>query len=449
MKSELVKNGLLVGAAAFALAALAGCSGGDGNSGGTDASGTGSSSSGSGASSGLTYYRDVKAIVDAKCTGCHYDKGIAPFSLTSFDDVAKNKDAMVSAIGQGIMPPWPPAKGCSEYLDDRSLSDDQISTIKQWVKDGAQKGDPKDAPTEQKPPAGLSRIDRTLTMPTAYTPTISPDDYRCFLVDWPDKDVTYVTGFGVEPGTPAIVHHVIAYLIEPNEVATYQSLDDADPAPGYTCFGGPGAGSAQTKWIGGWAPGALGSDFPKGTGIEIAPGSKVVLQVHYNTSTTPPTADTSKVVLKVDPTVEKKAVVMPWTNPAWITQKTMVITAHTPDVMHDWSFDPSPYMSQITGGVVGSNKPYTIYSPGLHMHTRGTHAITKIQRAGGADECMLDIPKWNFHWQGSYGLSTPKQVNPGDKLSLECHWDNEGPMDLNWGEGTGDEMCLATYFITE
>ena len=44
--------------------------------------------------------------------------------------------------------------------------------------------------------------------------------------------------------------------------------------------------------------------------------------------------------------------------------------------------------------------------------------------------------------------------NPGDKLYLECHWDNSGgnqtgaPKDTLWGEGTGDEMCLGVVYIT-
>ena len=52
-------------------------------------------------------------------------------------------------------------------------------------------------------------------------------------------------------------------------------------------------------------------------------------------------------------------------------------------------------------------------------------------------------------------------VNPGDQFVLECHWDNsaanqpvlEGqriePRDLNWGEGTHDEMCLTGFYLTQ
>src|SRR5205823_564194 len=106
------------------------------------------------------------------------------------------------------------------------------AAISQWVDDGAEEGDASDqgeAVVENR--AKLSRVDMTLTMPVSYTPKLSPDEYRCFVIDWPNQATTYVTGLGVTPGTPAIVHHVIAFLAPPDQVADYQALDAADPEP--------------------------------------------------------------------------------------------------------------------------------------------------------------------------------------------------------------------------
>ncbi len=95
------------------------------------------------------------------------------------------------------------------------------------------------------------------------------------------------------------------------------------------------------------------------------------------------------------------------------------------------------------------------------MHTRGTKATIGITRASGKTDCALGIDDWNFHWQGNYALQAPMVVNPGDKLSLECHFDNSGarqPMvaghpipvkDANWGETTEDEMCLGVLYATK
>lgn len=450
MKQQLVlRSSMLVGIAALGLA-LAGCSGGDApgaTQGGDQGGDQGGNVVTKPTPQSATYYRDVKSIVDEKCVKCHTAGGIAPFSLSTFADVSRVKDAIGPAISVGIMPPWPPSKDCGQYADDRSLSEAQIATINAWIGADGPEGDPSEAPPPVELKSGLSRVDLTLALAEAYTPKLSPDEYRCFLVDWPAQETTYVTGFGVTPGTPAIVHHVIAFLATPDKVATYKALDDAEAGPGYTCFGGPGGGNLA--WIGGWAPGSLGADFPAGTGIEVAPGSKVVVQIHYNTLTSPPSADLTKIALKTDASVEKKAAVLPWANPAWVTAKAMNIPAHSTDTEHSWAFDPTPFLSKITKDVLADNKPFTIYSAGLHMHTRGTSAVTSITRAGGAKECLLDIERWNFHWQGAYSLMQPKQVNPGDQISLECHWANTDAMDVNWGEGTGDEMCLGTYYVTQ
>jgi len=42
-------------------------------------------------------------------------------------------------------------------------------------------------------------------------------------------------------------------------------------------------------------------------------------------------------------------------------------------------------------------------------------------------------------------------VNPGDSIRVECHWNNSAPgaVDVNWGEGTGDEMCLGLFYMTQ
>lgn len=78
----------------------------------------------------------------------------------------------------------------------------------------------------------------------------------------------------------------------------------------------------------------------------------------------------------------------------------------------------------------------------------GTKARLAIQRKDDSEECMLDIPQWDFHWQGSYRFTETKTFSPGDKIYLECHWDNPTAKDITWGEGTGDAMCLSGFYYT-
>ncbi len=428
------------------VALVVGCGGS-----GTSGSATGS---GGGAASGLTYYKDAKPIFDAKCGTCHVAGGIAPFTTSTFAAASPFAGLIKQKVADKTMPPWLADDACADYVADRSLSQAQIDTLVKWVDDGAVEGDPKDegAPIDTGPDYALSRVDLNLPMPVDYTAQTEPDDYRCFVIDWPKDTVSFVTGFRANPGNPKVVHHVIAFLAAPDQAADAKALDDAEAGPGYTCFGGTGLGAKQ-EWIGAWAPGSAGTDYPAGTGIRIEPGSKIVLQVHYNTLTAGKQSDKTSIDFKIDNKVDKEAHIQPWTNPSWVTSQSMKIAAFDADANHAWTFDPTPYIS---GG-----KPFTMYSANLHMHTLGTSAKLSIMRQGGAEECMLEIPRWNFHWQGSYGFAQPKIMNPGDQLFLECHWDNspknqpsiggkqQMPKDVFWGEGTTDEMCLGGFYMTE
>jgi hypothetical protein len=418
----------------------------------------------------LTYYQDVQPIIEAKCEGCHNPEGIGPFSLQTADEVIAQKSLIASVVPAKVMPPWPPANNCNAYSPDRSLSDAQITTITEWINQGAAIGNANSQHTAA-PTVGMSRIDYSMQMPQPFTPLLSPDDYRCFLLDWPATTGKYVTGFGVLPGDAHIVHHSIAYVARPAQVATYQALDGADGHPGWTCFGGPngtstpnakggGFGSLATQWLGAWAPGAPGNDFPAGTGVLVDPGSKIILQVHYNTSSTPPAPDQTTVNVEVADSVQKPAYVMPFTDPSWL-QGNMAIPANAPDTMYNYSVDPTPYMGLLTEQLINDDAPFTVYMSALHMHTRGSSIQGRIDKADGTTECQLDIPQWSFNWQGSYTFSDPETFSPGDQLYLECHWNNTAanqpfingvqvvPHELNWGETTEDEMCLEVLYVTQ
>ena len=70
----------------------------------------------------VTYYEDAKAILDARCVGCHRDDGIAPFALADYAGVSMWRAAIEAVVRNGAMPPWPPDPCCADYLYDRSLS---------------------------------------------------------------------------------------------------------------------------------------------------------------------------------------------------------------------------------------------------------------------------------------------------------------------------------------
>ncbi len=411
----------------------------------------------------LTYARDVKPIVDASCTGCHAPGGLAPFSLTTYDEVKLHRGGIAVATRERIMPPVLAAKGCAEYANDLTLTDEQISTLEAWADSDALEGTA--APAAESPgqsQSGLSRVDLELPMPIVYTPQKSPDDYRCFVMDWPKDTFSYVTGFRAKPGNAKVVHHVIAYLAGPEYAAEFEALDAKEPGPGYTCFGGANGNDSGTGWLGAWAPGAIGGMVPEGTGILVRPGSKVILQVHYNTlGKSGDLSDKTTVELALADSVKHRSAYVPFTNFGWIRSGGMTIPAHETDVVHTYAIDPTPYWGLATAGALPSGVALKVHSAAAHQHLLGTKNKQQILRKDGTNECLLDIPRWDFHWQQAYWLKEPKVVRPGDKLEITCHWDNSAanqplvdgkrlePHDADWGESTTDEMCLGLLYVSE
>ncbi|MCA9691605.1 MAG: monooxygenase [Myxococcales bacterium] len=401
----------------------------------------------------VTYHRDVRPILAAHCEECHTVGKIAPFPLTTYDEVFELRELVLLNLEGGVMPPWPPAPDCGDYLAEKIVAQAEIDTVRAWVEDGAAEGDPADYVPPDVPDIGDDwQADVALEIPEPYVPIQKPDDYRCFLLDWPEQETAYVSGFRAVPGELREVHHVIAFSVAPDKVAEYEALDAAEEGPGYTCFGGPGGEIVEPDdvgvWLGAWAPGFGAGLYPEGTGLRMEPGSKVVLQVHYNVPATGPLPDQTRIEFKVEDAVEREAFMLLWADILWLMGD-MHIPAGSPSTVHTWEYDPTVVLGFLTD-VIPSATPFEIHVVGHHMHTLGVRGRSHIVREGGEQQCLLDIPDWDFNWQGTYMFKAPVPFYPGDRLHVECEFDNsKGGGDVNWGDKTTDEMCLGIYYITE
>ena len=463
----------------------------------------------------LTYYGDAKAIIDARCATCHQPDDIGPFSLTTYQEVQNFAGAVRIAVEAGSMPPWKPSDDCNSYLGDFDLTAAEKDTLLEWIDAGAAEGDPADAPANPGPGSTTEfAVDLSLRLPEPYTPTREPDDYRCQLIPWPAQETRYVTGVRVAPDQRAIVHHVIVFVAGPDEVAQYQAYDAAEEGPGYTCYGGPTANDGgnglgdidpQTllatlerlgisiadlragnitreqsaaliselgislggfQSIGSWVPGAPAMPFPAGTGIKVEPGSMLIAQMHYNTLSSAPTADQSTIEIATTDSVEREATILAAVDVGWVTNglmgDAMTIPAGAEHVEHSTSipFD-SPFVDRARD-VLGLpvDAPLIVHTANHHMHELGTSQRTELRHEDGSSTCLLDIPDWDFGWQGSYTLSTSIPFQSGDQLWMGCSWNNSAanqpvidgvarePVDVAWGEGTSDEMCLGAFYVT-
>lgn len=402
-----------------------------------------------------TYFQDVKPILDSRCSGCHHSGGIAPFKLTGYLDAYRYRDAIAAAVRARAMPPWHADSRVRRYLFDPSLTNAQIDTLVRWAGRRAPRGDAsRPGPALPSVAPRLSRVDVRTPMPRAYTPrrSASADDYRCFVLPWSPERQTFVTGFNVRPGRPTQVHHIIVYMAAPGSGSLLNQWESADARPGYGCYGGPSATGRQGlrfQFLAGWVPGSFGTDFARGTGISVAPGSRLVLQVHYNLqSVKRARADRSTVELKLDDTVERRAVYAPFVDAGWVlSPRSFAIPAGRKRVTHTFQGEPRE-LFRILAGVDFPNG-FRIHSVLPHMHKLGQQTKVTVVRASGEREVLVSIPRWQFHWQREYHLAEPVRFYPGDRLLLRCDHQNRTKAARWWGEDSSDEMCISFLYVSE
>jgi hypothetical protein len=332
------------------------------------------------------------------------------------------------------MPPMPVdnSGSCNTYSNARWLSDTEIATIAAWNEGGAPEGNPALTPSIPPPPEGLARTDVTLDPGDSYTPNADlSDDYRCFLVDPGLTAATHLVAWDLVPGDPRIVHHAIAYQPETDEEAlAAEALDAAEPGLGYTCFGSSGVDATPVVL---WAPGGGVVNLPAGTGIELAPARKLVLQIHYNTG--PGTfPDRTTVRLQTAATVEQPGVFTPIANLA------LEVPPGEEHAVSTRTFELASPIPNIT-----------VHGVLPHMHTLGRtmRLDATIPPLGANDTCLVNVDRWNFNWQNAWWYSTPIVGSGATSFTLSCGYDTRSrTMPVTWGEGTMDEMCIVYLYVT-
>jgi len=387
----------------------------------------------------LNYYSDIKPIVHATCEGCHVQDGAGPYRLDDYASLVQNIDVAMMAIQRGDMPPWSPDPDCRNFKGERLISEEEVATLEKWIADGMLEGDK----TDWEEPIGgmtLAPADIIGRQNGAYTPSETRvDDYHCFLIDIDFEEDTFVTGTNVVPGDDRLVHHANLFLINPTNAERVVELQDREEDAGYKCFGD--AGINQTSIIGAWVPGATPIFTPDDTAIVVPQGSRLVLQVHYNSLYTDPVPVESEVHLyTTDTTPSKRARALPMAN------LTFEVPPGEKESVHDFTITNS------------SNEDWTIIGTAPHLHLLASKVKVDVIRKDDEleDTCLVDIPDWDFNWQQEYRFKDDEwvTVRPGDQVRLTCVFDNSPenqpvvdgeqlpPETITWGGKTNDEMCL-------
>ena len=390
---------------------------------------------------GPTYHTDVAPLLQRECMSCHQAGGIGTFPLTTYAEAKARKDLISFSVSSRRMPPGilDNSGDCQTFPGARWLDDSEIALLTAWADNDAPEGP---VPTDIIKPLPLLGLQGDgivdVAMAEPYTPESTEqeanDDYRCFILDPERPTDSWLTGYEILPGVPSEVHHMLLFsLLDTDADNEAQAKDDADPRPGYGCFGD--AGVDNTNLLAVWAPGRDAVTYPEGTGLFVPAGHKLVMQLHYNLlSGVAP--DLTALRLRFADRVQKDALLVS------LADENLALEGGLPEA--NYSF---------TVPLLGLPEPLEMHGAFPHMHTLGrTLTFTRqpiADQTGEQQECLAHVPNWDFNWQEVAFYDAPILVDGGDRLDVSCTFDTSSRSeDVSWGEGTQDEMCLVFVYVT-
>ncbi len=384
-----------------------------------------------------SYTRDVAPILRSNCVGCHRPGQVGPFALETYDQARKRASDIASVTTERMMPPWKPAADFGPALKhSKALTGDEIALLARWAEGGATEGKAEDlgpAPVFSSDWA-LGTPDLVVQTPEDYViPAQGEDIYRCFVIPTDLPDDKYISAIEYHPGNRKIVHHVLGYV---DKSGGARIKDEREPGPGYMCFGGPGVPTHGD--LGGWAPGTEPSFLPAGVGRSLPKKADLVVQVHYHPSGKPET-DRTTVGLYFSKAPIKQT--LHWNAALNIGMKIPAGQANT-EVKANWEV------------------PVDVTALGIapHMHLLGHDMTMTATLPDGKNLDLIRINEWDFDWQNNYWFDRPIDLPKGSVLRVVAHFDNSTanprnpknpPVEVRWGEGTADEMCIGFLAMTK
>lgn len=336
------------------------------------------------------------------------------------------------------------------------------------------------------PPVPLRDGERfqELTMASPYTPKApdgATDEYRCFMIDPGLTETAFLTGSQFAPQNHDMVHHAIFFRMAPADVAAAEQLDASEEGEGWRCFGDAGVGEAA--WVAHWAPGANEVLLDDTLGYPMPPGSRLVMQIHYNLLAANGASggtDQSGIRLRLsgksltplNTALLTAPIELPCTpaeqgplcdRGAAVADVTKRFGAQAGETVVRLNEGCNQGKAPATGPTQSCTQPIdtplTVHAIAGHMHLLGRAISVELNAGTPQATKLLDIPAFDFDDQAIRPLAAPVEVKPGDTITVTCTHDaglrqqlpalqKLPPRYVVWGEGTSDEMCLGILVVT-
>lgn len=370
-------------------------------------------------------FADIAPIIYKNCTPCHRRGESGPFELMSYADVKKNANKIKFVTQARYMPPWPADASYTHFIGERTLCEEELELIKQWVESGAPQGDEAKIPS---PPvfytgSFIHKPDTVIKFKEA-VPIKGNGTDHFYVVKLPvqlPKD-TFVSYFEFVPGQRKLAHHINGHLIsyaagtkKDIQSGTTYALDNfSDYKSLYrqmNILNDDGSFPALTPNTVYYLPGFTPPVYPNGIGgYRVNKTSAILLKnIHYGPSNND-VLDSSYINVFYGPKPQR---------PVFETQLgTFGISKIEPElILHPNKVETFHTQATLNGDV-------SILSVNPHMHLLGKSFWAFALTPKGDTIPLIRINKWDFKWQYYYTYQHPVIIKAGTTIHVYGTFDN-------------------------
>jgi len=348
----------------------------------------------------VTFTKDIAPIFQAKCETCHRPGSIGPMPLQSYQDARPWIRSIKARVAGREMPPWSLDKtvGVQKFINDASLTDEQIDLIVRWVDAGAPMGNAADMPPARQwsndnaffLEARLGPPDLIVKAAAWTMPAQAPDISFESVVDIPGlTEPRWVRASETRPSLKGrrIAHHASTYVLRPRSAEAVAAERAArGNQPGADLAVGESRATDLEELFTEWAQGKGGEVYPDTVGKLLMPGTKAKFDVHYHA---------------VGEEITDQIEIAWWFHPK----------GKTPDYSSEWVPIGSTggESLQIPPNTITEHQGYTVLkSPAMlhnfqpHMHYRGKAQTLEAIYPDGRREVINRVTRYDNTWHINY-----------------------------------------------
>ena len=341
----------------------------------------------------ITYTNRISKIIDTHCVECHRPFGVAPFSLATHQNIAGRARMIEAVVRDGLMPPshggGTPSSPRSPWVNAREIPDDEKADLIAWLNSSRPVGELKESPLPLERPRGWSMgspdalltagpIELPVDGPMLYTRAIVPTN---FTVD------QWVSIIECRPMKQNAIHHALVWLLPPGGV-----LPDVNDNP------------TSLELVFAYSPGQSVIRYDAGAARRIPAGSMFIVDLYARPMGRVMT-ESLRIGLKTAATPPSREV------------RTLMLAAS------DLRIAPGDSHA-VNRATMELREETTVLSLAGYMRGRGVAFSLAAKPPRGAEELLLDAPRYAHRWQIRHEYAEPRTLPARTTLTLSGVHDN-------------------------